>query len=79
MHQQQLDAQQAQIMQLEQSKKQQDNNINRYRSIIKKLMFRVAQKEKNETIPQPRMIKRTVCVDDDDNEICIDFMMEEIK
>lgn len=76
-HQEQLAAQRAQISQLEQNKKQQDNNINRYRSIIKKLMFRIAQKEEAKPALQPIMVKKTVCVDDDEDEVCIDFMVEE--
>lgn len=77
--QEQLAAQRTQILQLEQNKKQQDNNINRYRSIIKKLMFRVAQKEEVKPVLQPIMVKRTVCVEDETDEICIDFMVEKTK
>ena len=78
-HQQQLAEQQAQILQLEQTKRQQDNNLNRYKSIIKRLMFRIAQKEEIKSVPQPVMVKKTVCVEDDDDQICINFMVEETK
>lgn len=42
-------------------------------------MFRVAQKEEVKPVLQPIMVKRTVCVEDETDEICIDFMVEKTK
>ena len=75
----QLDEQRAEISQLQQIRKQQEDSLEQYRKNVKRLVFRITRikaKPKEEEKPAKKIettTPRVVCIEDDGEDVCMTF------